>query len=178
MCLKFVVALDAKTKENIFNRTISYTIVVMATRKNGTRHKDKKCAKPAARRAVLQKIEQSLNRCCLKRYRNRLLILRYPVFLHLRLTNTSFSNSTKKRIEACVIYDAKLSQIEEHGKVTDLKPKIDITVILAENKVKRQSTRAPLPHDKIVINAKSKGNNHKVSLYTSVGNKLLHLCAF
>jgi hypothetical protein len=89
------------------------------------------------------------------------------------LTNTQFDDKTKKRIDACVIYDAKLSQIEDHGKVIDLKPKIDVTVILAENKVKGQSTRPPNENTEIVINSKSEGNNHKVTLVTSVGKKVI-----
>ena len=92
------------------------------------------------------------------------------------LSNVRFDDATKKRIDACVIYDAKLSQIEDHGKVIDLKPEIVVTLVLSEFKVKGQSTRPPGKKDEIVINGKSKRNNHKVTVYTSVGNKVLTEC--
>jgi hypothetical protein len=100
---------------------------------------------------------------------------------NFKLTNTRFDDNVKKRIDACVIYDAKLYQIEEKGKVTDLKPKIDVTVILSELKVKGQATRPPYENTNIVINTKfgidkkSKKPDYKVTLLTSVGNKVLHL---
>lgn len=101
---------------------------------------------------------------------------------NFKLTNTRFDDNVKKRIDACVIYDAKLSQIEEKGKVTDLKPKIDVTVILSELKVKGQATRPPYENTNIVINTKfgidkkSKKPDYKVTLLTSVGNKVLKEC--